>query len=65
MIPPDVLVNNGFLAISEIFKFLQTPEGQAALKQAREDRAQLDAFWKPIYDGIKDFITQLQPKAAA
>ncbi len=44
-------------AATEGFKFAQTEEGQALLKQAREDRAAFDRFMREVGAGIVKFFT--------
>lgn len=43
--------------VVEILKFLQTPEGQASLKEAREDRAAFKAGAQTVGQWFQDLFS--------
>jgi hypothetical protein len=57
---PDLIIGlstAGCEAITEICKFLQTPEGQAMLKQSREDRVAFENNMKAAGDWFEKLFT--------
>ena len=44
-------------AISEVFRWLQTPQGQAVVSKSLEDRENWDKFWASVADGVAGLFT--------
>ena len=40
-------------AVTEIFRWLQTPEGQRVVQKSLEDREAWDRFWQDVARGIQ------------
>lgn len=48
-------------AVEETCKFLQTPEGQLSLKEARENRAKFGEGWDKFIGGFAKIFGQIHP----
>ncbi len=44
-------------AIAETMRYLQTPQGQAAVERALRDREAWDRFWESVGDGIRELFS--------
>jgi len=59
MTPTQVLAAIQALATAtaEIFKWLQTPQGQQVVEQSLKDRQKWDEFWQQVGSALHDLFT--------
>ena len=59
MTPAQILatVQTVAAALTEIFRWLQTPQGQQVVEQSLKDRQKWDEFWQQVGSALHDLFT--------